>query len=242
MLKPNEHAILLTPTLCEHTSIPVSFLSHFSNSKLNIKLCAILALVFPVSSYANIIVSNEDIYFLNTQSYDGAYAINWQEPIGQTFTAASNTLLGFNFYIYPINPDLPNTQLQLSIWDGTGIGGSLLVSSIISPNADYAGWAGANFSLNVITGSTYSATLQTVGSVADPFHWGIVHSNADVYAGGEGLLKGGPIQYTNFTDFGFQAVFADATYSTVPESGSTLGMFTCMFLVMGFFRRRFGLT
>lgn len=182
---------------------------------LGATLCCAMAL----ASRADIVVDQAAL--------NGSYQILYYSPTGQSFTAASDQLISFDFYFRTFNPGFGNNPLTIDILDGDGLGGPVLASSTFSLADGFDGLAGATFNLNVITGNVYTAVVST-----SSIYWGLGANTFDVYSGGQ-LYAGNSLGWGDVT---FRATFADAS---VPESGTTLLLVGGALSALALFRRRF---
>ena len=155
--------------------------------------------------------------------------INYYNPIGQTFQAEGTFLNSFAFYYTVLNGAMPNSTITLSIYAGIGDGGALIGAETFSLDAAHNGLHAVNFSSlgSVFTiGNQYSAMLTNTNS-----YWGIYRSN-NGYANGN-AIEGG-VAYESF-DQRFSA-----TFSSVPDTGSTAALLGAGVVALAFARRRLG--
>jgi len=172
-----------------------------------------------------------DIIVMSDPGNEGGAQIQYYSPIGQSFTAASDELLGFEFFFDTLNGKYTNPPITLSIRQGEGTSGAVLDSKTFSLPDNYQGWGGAAFALNLISGGLYTATLET----SNPY-WGIrLVPGSDTYTGGHAFINGTPLEGQETTDLVFRATFADAH---VPDVTSTAGVFLIGLLGLGAMRRR----
>ena len=145
----------------------------------------LLVICIPLLSQAGTIQIGDEDPHTNRQ-------IQWYEPIGQSFLAEdSNVFIAFS--LYPINPPYdPSDPLVYSLYDGDGLGGSLLSSQNIVAPSGHSGWFPVDFtSVDLTLGNTYTAAISIVGS--SPY-WGAT-GVGNVYADGQGYLDG--VAYPN---------------------------------------------
>ena len=155
--------------------------------------------------------------------------INYFNPIGQTFQAEGTILESFAFHYLVMNGYLPNVNITLSIYAGVGNGGTLIGAETLSLDAAHNELHAANFSSlgSVFTiGNQYSAILTTTNA-----YWGIYSSN-NGYANGNAIQSG--VAYASF-DQRFSA-----TFSSVPDKGSTVVLLGAGVVALAFARRRLG--
>lgn len=121
---------------------------------------------------------------------NGAVQILHASPIGQTFTA-EDAVVSIGFFIRDFNnvsQSLNDDDLSISLYDGSGGGGSPLASvSITGLAVGFAGWVDAVFSSIILAaGQTYTAMLSD-----DTPAWGVDLSGENPYAGGSMITYGG---------------------------------------------------
>ena len=172
------------------------------------------------------LVTRADI-IVDQPSTAGSVQVLAFDPLGQSFTAASNKLISFDFDILTYNPTFANHALRLDILQGSGTGGLVLDTATFSLASGFNGLAGATFNLDVIAGGIYTAVLTT-----DTVFWGVSVNGSDVYAGGNSFYNG----HATGGDLVFRATFADAT---VPDGSSTILLLGGALTSLAVARRRF---
>lgn len=101
-----------------------------------------------------------------------AVTISSFDPIGQTFTAFTDTLTSVGFEFTTLNNSAPNTNLTLSIYAGEGLTGASLFSSAFAlptslDNRNERAWVDIAIpGLAVVRGQTYSLILNATSSRA----------------------------------------------------------------------------
>jgi hypothetical protein len=189
---------------------------------------AVVAL--PFVSRADLIVS--------VNGNGGAGIVSGSNP-GQSFTALSDQLLSFDFQLETFNPSFPNDPFTLQILQGDGLGGTVLASQTFTVPNNFNGYTGVTFTtpLSVVSGDIYTATLRT-----DSVYFGITNSPNSTYDGGKAYFGSSPQYqpyYHDYTQFGFQATFADGSDSSVPDATSTLPLLTGVLVGLAALRRKF---
>lgn len=180
---------------------------------------------------AALLPARADVVIMSDPGNEGGAQIQYYIPIGQSFTAAGDVLLGFDFFFDTFNSKYANPPITLSIHEGAGTSGTVLDSKMFSLPDNYQGWGGAAFALDLISGGIYTATLET----SNPY-WGIrLVPGSDTYSGGNAFISGKPLEGQETTDLVFRATFADAH---VPEITSTAAVFLIGLLGLGAVRRR----
>lgn len=176
-----------------------------------------------------------------------AVTISFFDPIGQTFTAFTDTLTSVGFEFTTLNPTDPNTNLTLSIFAGeTLTGASLFNSSFSLPSSlDMANervWVDiAVPGLAVARGQRYSLVLNATSNRAALLTGPGFDSPSGQFFGGDaytgGRLLGTPAPYANCTgannncDANFR-VTGENLVAAVPEPG-TWAMMIVGFLAVG---------
>jgi|JI8StandDraft_2_1071088.scaffolds.fasta_scaffold80996_1 hypothetical protein len=132
-------------------------------------------------------------------------------PMGQSFTAASSTLLSVGFSFGVLNAGVPSAPVTISLLSGSGTGGALVASRVIDPieaTFDTPSLTFADFTGTPLTvGTTYTAMVSTSTT-----HWGVFLTD-DTFADGVAFLQGDPISIFDF-------VFEVNGASVVPEPAS----------------------
>lgn len=116
------------------------------------------------------------------------YQIEFFSPLGQSFAAEDAFVNSIGFVFNTLNPDYGYSPITVTLYEGSGFGGSVLGSTQISP---LAGSTGAYYDalfpgIQVVLGQTYTAGVST----GNPY-WGI-----DINEGGN-PYSGGTAFYTN---------------------------------------------
>lgn len=137
----------------------------------------------------------------------GGIQIQYAESVGQSFVAEDPHVLASLYYL-TFNPSWPVSNITLSLYHGTGVGGTFLGSDTFSLSAGFNGFHDSDFSsVTLAIGDTYSLAASIPG---DSPYWGIRSGNG--YAGGTGFSAfglGG--------DYVFHVI---PTAASVPEPGS----------------------
>jgi hypothetical protein len=147
-----------------------SFISLFS--------CAVAALIVSPLASAGVILNSAGQFDRSIASVD---------PIGQSFTAEDPLLGKIAFAFSDINPGSANDPVTMTLYSGTGFGGSVLkavtqtlpdpLPSTGAPpqfiDFDFTGTA-------LVPGNVYTAAVTTSNS----FKIAVVYDSADHYAGG----------------------------------------------------------
>src|SRR4051812_8918609 len=105
---------------------------------------------FPLSKIALVTVgfaaalfsARADVVIMSDPGNEGGAQIQYYIPIGQSFTAAGDELLGFDFFFDTFNSKYANPPITLSIHEGAGTGGTVLDSKTFSLPDNYQGWGG----------------------------------------------------------------------------------------------------
>ena len=127
----------------------------------------------------------------------GALQINYFEPLGQSFTA-EDSYISFAFSYLVMNQPFEVSDLQLTLLDGEGLGGTVLTSRVFSLTPSYSGFFDVDLSAAALTvGSKYTVTVSAVG---DSPYWGLgFQGNFETYTGGA-IQTGRPDGLTGFGD------------------------------------------
>ncbi len=164
------------------------------------------------AALATLSLSARAVTIVEQSAVNGSFVIDYFDPVGQSFTAASNQLVSFEFSFVSWVPAEANNAMTLSIRQGDGLNGSVLASSSLTVNS--GGYNGVVFNLNVTAGALYTAVIS-----ADSWRWGLAGNTANVYAGGQ-LYTGGA--NLGWGETVFRATFADNV--SVPEASSTIAL------------------
>jgi hypothetical protein len=165
---------------------------------------AAIAATLPLASLA---AAAETLQVVSGTTSPRAVTVSFFDPIGQTFTAFTDTLVSVGFEFTTLNPTAANTNLTLSIFAGeTLAGAALFSSSFLLPatldQRDERAWVDVAVpGLAVVRGQRYSLVLTATSAraalltgpgfnpVTGQFFGG------DAYAGGQ--LLGTPAPYAN---------------------------------------------
>jgi hypothetical protein len=153
------------------------------------------ASVLLVSAHAAIAATIQQPYVY------GGFQINANSPIGQTFTAIDPLIDIAAFDVFDANPGAIDFTLTYLLYEGAGVGGSLLGSASAAVVAGQEGWAPASFGgIPVIVGNTYTLVITDATPrwavrtlVLDP-----VYASLN-YAGGVALIGGTPLANVDLT-------------------------------------------
>lgn len=187
---------------------------------------SILPRALVLSALLALPVASRGVTVVTQPNSDVSMQVEYFEPLGQSFTAVGNTLLSFEFYLFPMNPFFANVSLTLDIRQGAGTGGAVLDTVTLNLADGYVGWAGSAFNVSLVTGQQYTATLDT----SNPY-WGLAGLQSDGYAGGQSFAEPGGFAQ----DFMFRATFDD---TNVPDTANTLGLLTLALTGLVGLRRR----
>ena len=197
------------------------------------------ALACPVAAQAA-----ETLEVVATPASNRAITVSAYDPVGQSFTAFTDTITSVGFQFNALNPSQPNSALTLSIFSGETLSGTALFSSAFtlpaSINTRNATWFDIAIpDLAVTNGAMYSLVLTATSSrnalIVGP---GYSYANGggltggDAYAGGKLMTDAGSIYsnckgITNNCDANFR-VTGDLVAGAVPEP-ATWGL-----LILGF--------
>lgn len=154
----------------------------------------------------------------NVGSGDAQIAV--YDPIGQSFVADDVQLSTIAFAFSDMNLGNPNSPITMSLYAGTGVGGTLLDSVtqtlpfVLPGTGAPLQFIDFNFAGNsLILGATYTAVVTTTSPKV-----GVAYNVNDVYAGGqvfESYAAGDPFHNEAGYDLAFRVV-------TVPEPGSAV--------------------
>jgi hypothetical protein len=142
------------------------------------------------------------------------------DPIGQSFKAIDTDLLTIGLAFSDINPGLTNDPITISLFAGTGFGGTLLDSQSVTLPAVLPStfatpvFIDFDFSGNtLVIGDTY-----TIGLTAANFKVAVVYG-ADAYADGTMLTTGGTPCTATSCDLNFRVIGETSDVVAVPEPG-----------------------
>lgn len=151
----------------------------------------------------------------NVGSGDAQIAV--YDPIGQSFVADDVQLSTIAFAFSDMNLGNPNSPITMSLYAGTGVGGTLLDSVtqtlpfVLPGTGAPLQFIDFNFAGNgLILGATYTAVVTTTSPKV-----GVAYNVNDVYAGGqvfESYAAGDPFHNEAGYDLAFRVV-------TIPEPG-----------------------
>lgn len=187
-----------------------------------------------------------------TQSPRGV-TVSFFDPIGQTFTAFTDTLTSVGFEFTTLNSTAPNTNLTLSIFAGEALTGNALFTStfLLPASLDTRGeraWVDiAVPGLAVTQGETYSLILNATSNRAALLTGPGFDSpsgqffGGDAYAGGKLIAARTPYANcsgsANNCDANFR-VTGENVVAAVPEPGTWAMMILGFGAVGGVMRRR----
>ena len=164
----------------------------------------------------------------------GGFQVNHFEPIGQSFTAIDvNVEAGLGFWAmnaYVANDD----QLRYRLYDGQGVTGSLLASSIFQLADSFSGLHLVDFSyIDLTIGNTYSLVVDVLG---DSPYWGLSYGGA--LAGGVALRRfNGNDVLVGRDDMHIRVTGVTASTVAVSEPATSF-LFISAFIGVMVFRRR----
>lgn len=175
------------------------------------------------------------------------------DPIGQTFTAFTDTITSVGFEFTTLNPSSANSALTLNIFAGETLSGtSLFTSAFVLPatltSRDQRAWVDIVVpSLAVTRGSSYSLVLTATSSRAALLTGPGFNSSTGQFFGGDaytgGRLLGTPAPYTNCAgaanncDANFR-VTGNLIAAAVPEPATWAMLIVGFGIVGGALRRR----
>lgn len=147
------------------------------NKYLKILIAVIAISVYPTRSVIAGIIQND---------WNGGIAqVHFFEPVGESFTAQDAHVLA-SLYYTPINTGSPVSDITLSLYQGEGIGGSLLESDTFLLPQGFSGFYNSDFSgITLAVGQSYSIVASVVGN--SPY-WGVGLSSGT--AGNAGIESG----------------------------------------------------
>jgi len=122
-------------------------------------------------------------------NYNSTWAIQFHEPIGQSFTAEDPNVT-FGFFLTTMNPTETNGMLTVTLYQGSGFGGSVLGSSTFSLANGYDNFFDVDFTaVNLVVGNVYTVGVSHPSSL----YWGLQGMlDTDNYAGGTAFTFGNP--------------------------------------------------
>lgn len=158
---------------------------------------------------------------------DEGLQIQYFQP-GQSFTAEDPDV-SFGFYISAINSFLSVTPITMTVYDGSGLSGTALLTTTFSPVANFSNY----FDIDLSAYSFTIGNVYTVGLTSSNAYWGTnAISNGDPYAGGTAFLQGnaGGCCGVSASDMRFRVL---PIVSDIPEPGTismfSLGLAGCLF-------------
>ncbi len=110
------------------------------------------------------------------------YSLDFYEPMGQSFEAVDSVLGSIAFGFYDFNQFQSNLPVTMNLYEGAGLGGTLLGSKSQLLPTTFSGIAYSYFDFNGVVlavGNMYTATI----TAENNRHHGIF-SDVSVYAGG----------------------------------------------------------
>lgn len=163
-------------------------------------------------------------------------SINFREPIGQSFTAFTDTITSVGFQFGSLNPSQPNNPISLNIYAGETLTGTSLYSTSFtlpsSINSRTPTWFDVALpDLAITNGSVYSLVLATGSSSRNAIAVGPgfnvqtgQFTGGDAYTGGrafasQALYSNCPNTPGSICDLNFR-VTGDVLAGAVPEPGS----------------------
>lgn len=206
-----------------------------------------LAATAAALSFAPAAQAAETLQIVSGPAGTRAVSIAAFDPIGQTFTAFTDTITSVGFQFASLNPSNPNDPITLRIFAGETLTGTALFTSAFtlptSINSRTPQWFDiAVPSLGVTNGQRYSLVLETTASFRNALVVGPdfnpstgQFAGGDAYAGGR--LISTVLTYpncagaTNNCDANFRVTGVNAV-AAVPEPG-TWAMLIVGFLAVG---------
>lgn len=173
--------------------------------------------------------------------------ISFFDPIGQTFTAFTDTLTSVGFEFTTFNTGAPNTNLTLSIYAGEALSGtSLFNANFLLPatldNRDERAWVDVAVpALGLVRGQTYSLILRASSDRAALLTGPGYNSSTGQFFGGDAYAGGKLISAVNtYANCAGASNNCDANFrvtgenlvAAVPEPG-TWAMMIVGFLAVG---------
>lgn len=114
------------------------------------------------------------------------WQINAYEPIGQSFTA-EDALVDIEYWIVSFNTQFPLESITANLYDGEGLGGSVVDTVTVDPLGGFTGYFKFFDNIALTVGSVYTIALTS----PNPY-WG-AQSADQSYDGGTGFLSGAPV-------------------------------------------------
>lgn len=145
---------------------------------------------------------------------NGVVQINAFEPVGQSFTA-EDPFVTFGFWFEVINPGVAPADVTISLLDGVGNTGNLLLANTFSMDAGFMGYRDVDFSpVSLQIGSQYTALLSIPD---DNSYWGLRlytgFMQTDLYTGGQIVFGGRPGPFEEPPN---NPLLADARFRVTP--------------------------
>ena len=209
-------------------------------------LATTLALSLPAAANAQSVTIGSDV------ATNRAVTISAFDPIGQSFTAQTDTLTSFGFEFTSLNPSASNAPLTFSLFAGETLTGTSLFTSTFTLPATINARTVEQFfdialpNLTVVRGSLYTGVLTASSDRAALLVGPGLNVQTGVFTGGDaytgGRLLGTPAPYANCTgaanncDANFR-VTGSIVSAAVPEP-STWIMLMLGFAAVGLSMRR----
>lgn len=122
---------------------------------------------------------------IGTNESNAQFAVNFYEPIGQSFVAVDPLLVSIGFKFAQMNPGFPQQPVRVDLYSGFGTGGTLIASRTESFNAPIASAEYHDFDFSGVSlavGQQYSAAISIVG---DSPNLGVFATTANGYIHGQ---------------------------------------------------------
>lgn len=185
-------------------------ISRIDRTSKNNFLSIFTSLILLIAGLTSSGIVSAGLIQIGPTGFNSHHQVDFFEPIGQSFTAIDTNITA-GLYFDAINPSFANSNsVRYDLFEGNGVGGSLLGSSTFSLATGFVGYHVEDFSaVDLNIGGVYSLVASVLGSDA---HWGVRSFSADVYSGGQRILQGNPVT----GDVGLLVT------GTVPEPASLL--------------------